>query len=101
MFAPRSGSDLPQVILANARPGGDDETPGFTGLCVFLLQGASPNAGDCRPLEYAEIKDMSNKDLLKTYCLYGALAEHSLKAHGPLINTNGTTPGGHRIEKTR
>jgi len=41
-------------------------------LCWY---GQPTFASSCRPLEYAEIKDMSIKELAKTYCLYGELGE--------------------------
>jgi len=46
-------------------------------LCWY---GQPTLAGSCRPLEYAEIKDTSIKELSKTYCIYENLAD---------INSNG------------
>lgn len=44
-------------------------------MCGVLLLPQLAVAGDCRQLEYAEIKDMSSGDLIKIYCRYGVLAD--------------------------
>lgn len=46
-------------------------------ILVGLLTGATAiSAGaECRPMEYAEIKDTRSKDLAETFCYYDAVAE--------------------------
>ncbi len=44
-------------------------------LACSLSASALAEAGTCRPLEYAEIKDTRTKELVETYCYYGALAK--------------------------
>jgi len=41
----------------------------------MLLWAGVASAGYCRPIEYAELKDMKTKDLIKTYCAYGKMAD--------------------------
>lgn len=45
-------------------------------MAVFIVLYASVSwGGYCRQLEYAEVKDMSTKDLITTFCRHEALAE--------------------------
>ena len=40
---------------------------------VLIVQAGLAEAGICRQIEYAEVQDMSAKDLIKTYCADQAL----------------------------
>lgn len=42
---------------------------------LLCCHGQPTFASSCRPLEYAEIKDMPVKELVDTYCLYQELGE--------------------------
>jgi hypothetical protein len=44
-------------------------------ICSLSMYAAIAEAGACRPLEYAEIKDTPSKELVNTYCYYGALGK--------------------------
>ena len=50
-------------------------------LCAPFANAQRENdALDCRTIEYAELKDMSKDDLLRTYCGYDALMRINYKA---------------------
>ena len=65
---------------------------------VLFFQAESAIAGSCRPLEYAELKDMQSEKLIKTYCLYGKLAKIDQKAALGFINLG---VGDHGYEASR
>lgn len=48
---------------------------GLLVLCGVLLFAEVAVAGDCRQLDYAEIKDTPTAELTNTYCLYESLAK--------------------------
>jgi hypothetical protein len=43
--------------------------------CSLSMCAGIAEAGACRPLEYAEIRDTPSKELVETYCYYGALGK--------------------------
>lgn len=59
---------------------------------LVLLCAASANAQkkddapDCRTIEYAELKDMSKDDLLRTYCYDDALMHSNAKAFETMLH---------------
>ena len=46
----------------------------LTVLMLFFLH-APPVFAACRVIEYAELKDRSSNDLIKTYCRYKAVSD--------------------------
>lgn len=55
---------------------------GATILCFSVSFVSDAIAGECRQLEYSEIKDMSTHDLISAYCDYGLTAHFAHeKAH--------------------
>lgn len=68
--------------------------------CSLVSNATTAYAASCRPLEYAEIKDTTSKELIKTYCYYEGMAkihQNARKTFNELflqqIKTPGLTPG--------
>lgn len=51
----------------------------FMGTLVLISNDANAGLGDCRRLDYAELKDMPLTEVARTYCYYETVAIHRMR----------------------